>query len=173
MQSKAQLTSWAGTGRRRTRSWQPPPTDIEISNQRAAELTAARAEIARLQAENARLPALSRNIIGRNVYQDLRDVYSTLNDFDLSADEARRRVLLYLHGMSTQYGWGWAAPPQPLQGMTQAEAFAAPGAIGALWVGPPTPDGVPTEQEQNARLWLPRFAPQQPQPFTSEGHRLE
>ena len=40
-------------------------------------------------------------------------MYSTLNDFDLSADEARRRVLLYLHGMSTQYGWGWAAPPQP------------------------------------------------------------
>ena len=85
-------------------------TDNEISNQRAAELTAARAEIARLQAENARLPALSRNIIGRNVYQDLRDVYSTLNDFDLSSDEARRRVLLFLHGMSTQNGWGWAAP---------------------------------------------------------------
>ena len=58
------------------------------------------------------------------MYQDLRDVYSTLNDFDLSADEARRRVLLYLHGMSTQYGWGWAAPPQPLQGMTQAEKGA-------------------------------------------------
>ena len=92
---------------------QVTPMDIELSNERAAELTAARAEIARLQAENARLPALSRNIIGRNVYQDLRDVYSTLNDFDLSSDEARRRVLLYLHGVSTQYRWGWAAPPQP------------------------------------------------------------
>ena len=32
---------------------QPTPTDIEISNQRAAELTAARAKIARLQAEVA------------------------------------------------------------------------------------------------------------------------
>ena len=112
--------------------WQPTLTDIEVSNQRAAELTAARAEIARLQAENARLPALSRSIIGRNVYQDLQNVYPTLNDFDLSSDEARRRVLLFLHGMSTQHGWGWAAPPQPLQGMTQAEALAVPGAIGAL-----------------------------------------
>ena len=34
---------------------QVTPMDIEISNERAAELTAARAEIARLQAENARL----------------------------------------------------------------------------------------------------------------------
>ena len=58
--------------------------------------------------------------------------------------------------------------------MTQAEAFAAPGAIGALWVGPPTPDGVPTEQERNARMWLPRFAPPQqtPPPFAGQGHRL-
>ena len=110
---------------------QPTPTDIEISNQRAAELTAARAEIARLQAENARLPALSRNIIGRNVYQDLHNVYSTLNDFDLSSDEALRRVLLFLRGMSTQSGWDWAAPPQPPQGMAQADAFAVPGAVGA------------------------------------------
>ena len=74
--------------------------------------------------------------------------------------------------------------------MTQAEAFAAPGAIGALWVGPPTPDGVPTEQERNARLWLPRLAPpttpptrtRQPapvtpppvtRPFTGQGNRLD
>ena len=53
--------------------------------------------------------------------------------------------------------------------MTQAEAFAAPGAIGALWVGPPTPDGVPTDEEQNTRMWVPRFPPQ---PFTGQGNRL-
>ena len=118
---------WARAYQELHPEWQPTLTDMEVSNQRAAELTAARAEIARLQAENARLPALSRNIIGRNVYQDLRDVYSTLNDFDLSSDEARRRVLLFLHGMSTQYGWGWAAPPQLPQGMTQADAFTGQG----------------------------------------------
>ena len=84
---------WAEAYQELHPDWQPPPTDIEISNQRAAEL--------------------SRNIIGRNVYQDLHNVYSTLNDFDLSSDEARRRVLLFLHGMSMQNGWGWAAPPQP------------------------------------------------------------
>ena len=73
--------------------------------------------------------------------------------------------------MSMDLGWGWAAPQQqPLQGMTQAEAFAAPGAIGALWVGPPTPDGVPTDEEQNTRMWMPRFPPQQP--FTGQGNRL-
>ncbi len=38
--------------------WQPTLTDIEISNERARELTAARAEIARLQAENARMRAV-------------------------------------------------------------------------------------------------------------------
>ena len=106
---------------------QVTPMDIEISNERAAELTAARAEIARLQAENARLPALSRSIIGRNVYQDLHNVHSTLNDFHLSSDEARRRVLLFLHRMSTKNGWGWAAPPQLPQGMTQADAFTGEG----------------------------------------------
>ena len=36
---------------------QPTPTDIEVSNERAAELTAARAEIAQLREENARLAA--------------------------------------------------------------------------------------------------------------------
>ena len=45
-------------------------------------------------------------------YATLRAVYSTLNDFDLSSDEARRRLLLYLHRLSTSQGWGWAAPPQ-------------------------------------------------------------
>ena len=39
---------------RRVRA-QPTAMDIEISNQRASELTEARAEIARLQAENTRL----------------------------------------------------------------------------------------------------------------------
>ena len=41
----------------------------------------------------------------------LQNVYLTLNDFDLSSDEARRRVLLFLHDASTHFGWGWAAPP--------------------------------------------------------------
>ena len=41
----------------------------------------------------------------------LRNVYLTLNDFDLSSDEARRRVLLFLHDASTHFEWGWAAPP--------------------------------------------------------------
>ena len=74
--------------------------------------------------------------------------------------------------------------------VTQAEAFAAPGAIGARWVNPPTPFRLPTEQERNARMWLPRFAPPTtpqpraqaaapmtpppvPPPFTGEGHLLD
>ena len=75
--------------------------------------------------------------------------------------------------MSTQNGWGWAAPPQPpvSTGMTQADAFAVPGATGARWMGPPMADGhIPTEEEQNTRMWVPRFPPQQP--FTGQGHRL-
>ena len=52
--------------------------DTEISNQRAEELTAARAEIARLE----RL---------------VDSVYRTLNDFDLSDPEACRRVLLHVY----------------------------------------------------------------------------
>ena len=73
--------------------------------------------------------------------------------------------------------------------VTQAEAFAAPGATGALWVNPPTPFRPSTEQERNARMWLPRFAPPTtpptrtrqpapvtpppvPRPFTGQGNRL-
>ena len=41
---------WARAYQELHPDWQPTPTDIEISNQRAAELTAARAEIARLKA---------------------------------------------------------------------------------------------------------------------------
>ena len=44
---------WAEAYQELHPDWQPTPTDIEISNQRARELTAARAEIARLQAEIA------------------------------------------------------------------------------------------------------------------------
>ena len=56
------------------------------------------------------LTHITRLEAGNAEFKDaLRDVYSTLNDFDLSSDEARRRVLLLLHGMSTQNGWGWAA----------------------------------------------------------------
>ena len=40
---------WAHAYQELRPDWQPTPTDIEISNQRAAELTAARAEIARLR----------------------------------------------------------------------------------------------------------------------------
>ena len=108
---------WAEAYQELHPDWQPTRTEIEVSHERSAELTAARAESARLQAENARLLALSRNNI-KEIEPDLWHVYSTLNDFNLSAGEARRRVLLYLHGMSTQYGWGWVAPPQPLQAET-------------------------------------------------------
>ena len=41
---------WAHAYQELRPDWQPTPTDIEISNQRAAELTAARAEIMRLSA---------------------------------------------------------------------------------------------------------------------------
>ena len=42
---------WAEAYQELHPDWQPPPTDIEISNQRAAELTAARAAIAAAVAE--------------------------------------------------------------------------------------------------------------------------
>ena len=42
---------WAEAYQELRPDWQPPPTDIEISNQRAAELTAARAAIAAAVAE--------------------------------------------------------------------------------------------------------------------------
>ena len=67
--------------------WQPTLTDIEVSNQRAAEL-------ARAQAVNE--PFIN----------TLRSVYSVLNDFDLSSDEARRWVLRVLHATSMDLGWG-------------------------------------------------------------------
>ena len=41
---------WAEAYQELHPDWQPTPTDIEISNQRAAELTAAREQIARLTA---------------------------------------------------------------------------------------------------------------------------
>ena len=123
---------------------------IEISNQRAAELTAARAEIRHLQA------AVTRFL---QIIETIRRDHTFYHD-----DHGASIPLepLYTHILAT------------MNLMTQAEAFAAPGAIGALWVGPPTPDGVPTEQERNARMWLPRFAPPQqtPPPFAGQGHRL-
>ena len=80
----------------------------------------------------------------------------------------RSRSPRVLHPRNVGYGQDSYYPP--LAVMTQADALAVPGAIGALWVGPPTPDGVPTDQEQNARMWLPLFAPQQP--FTGQGNHL-
>ena len=41
---------WAEAYQELHPDWQPPPTDIEISNQRAAELTTAQEQIARLTA---------------------------------------------------------------------------------------------------------------------------
>ena len=133
---------WAHAYQELHPEWQPPPTDIEISNQRAAELAAARAEQA----------AVTRFL---QIIEDIRRDHTFYHD-----DHGASIPLepLYTHILAT------------MNLVTQAEAFAAPGAIGALWVGPPTPDGVPTEQERNARMWLPRFAPQQP--FTGQGNRL-
>ena len=84
---------WARAYQELHPDWQPTLTDIEVSNERARELALA----------NEVMQALSAT---------LRAVYSVLNDFDLSSDEARRRLLLYLHRLSTSQGWGWAAPPQ-------------------------------------------------------------
>ena len=130
---------WAEAYQELHPEWQPPPTVSEISNQRAAELAAARAE----QAAVARF---------LQIIEDIRRDHTFYHD-----DHGASIPLepLYTHILAT------------MNLMTQAEAFAAPGAI---WVGPPTPDGVPTDEEQNARLWLPRFTPQQP--FTGQGNRL-
>ena len=57
---------------------QPTPTDIEISNQRAAELTAARAEIARLQAENARLRAYAEQALNHGWRADASALMAAL-----------------------------------------------------------------------------------------------
>ena len=137
---------WAKAYQELRPDWQPAPTDIEISNQRAAELTAAREQIARLTASISVLRThITRLEAGNAELTDaLRDAYLTWNDFDLSSDEVRRRVLLFLHGMSTQYGWGWAAPPQQ----------------------PTTP---PTRTRQPA----PVTPPPVPRPFTGQGRRLD
>ena len=44
---------WAAAYQELHPEWQPSPTDIEISNQRAAELTAAREQITRLETQMA------------------------------------------------------------------------------------------------------------------------
>ena len=51
VQQAANEVGWARAYQELHPDWQPPPTDIEISNQRAAELTAARAAIAAAVAE--------------------------------------------------------------------------------------------------------------------------
>ena len=93
VQQAANEVGWARAYQELHPDWQPTLTDIEVSNERARELALA----------NEVMQALSTT---------LRAVYSVLNDFDLSSDEARRRLLLYLHRLSTSQGWGWAAPPQ-------------------------------------------------------------
>ena len=100
---------WAEAYQELHPDWQPTLTDIEVSNERARELALA----------NEVMQALSTT---------LRAVYSVLNDFDLSSDEARRRLLLYLHRLSTSQGWGWAAPPQlPETQPQQPHAFTGQG----------------------------------------------
>ena len=123
---------------------------------------------------------------GAHAYQELRpDWQPPPTDIEITAEQAAvTRFLQIFEDIRRDHTFyhddhGASIPLEPLYThilatmnlMTQAEAFAAPGAIGALWVGPPTPDGVPTEQERNARMWLPRFAPPQ-QPFTGQGNRL-
>ena len=76
---------WARAYQELHPDWQPTLTDIEVSNERARELALA----------NEVMQALSTT---------LRAVYSVLNDFDLSSDEARRRLLLYLHRLSRARG---------------------------------------------------------------------
>ena len=67
----------------------------------------------------------------------------------------------------------WGGGDHWAQGMTQAVVFAVPGAIGARWVGPPTPHGDTTEQEVNAPLWGSWFPPAtRALPFSGEGRRL-
>ena len=124
-----------------------------------------------------------------HAYQELRpDWQPPPTDIEITAEQAAvTRFLQIIETIRRDHTFyhddhGASIPLEPLYThilatmnlMTQAEAFAAPGAIGALWVGPPTPDGVPTEQERNARMWLPRFAPPQqtPPPFAGQGHRL-
>ena len=111
-----------------------------------------------------------------HAYQELRpDWQPPPTDIEITAEQAAvTRFLQIFEDIRRDHTFyhddhGASIPLEPLYThilatmnlMTQAEAFAAPGAIGALWVGPPTPDGVPTEQERNARMWLPRFAPPQ------------
>ena len=48
-------------------------------------------------------PAAPHNDEAQEYFNALRDAYATLNDFDLSSDEAQRQVLAWLHGMSTRY----------------------------------------------------------------------
>ena len=62
---------WAEAYQELRPDWQPPPTDIEISNQRAAELTAARAELAVMRTRIARLEAgIAEAVRGHMFYHD-------------------------------------------------------------------------------------------------------
>ena len=41
--------------------------------------------------------------------------------------------------------------------MSQAAAFAIPGATGARWIGPPIPDGRVSRANARALMWTPTF----------------
>ena len=66
--SKEMGGHWAEAYQELRPDWQPTPTDIEVSNQRAAELTAARAEIAQLQAAVPRSIQLIQTIRRDNMF---------------------------------------------------------------------------------------------------------
>ena len=91
---------WAHAYQELRPDWQPPPTDIEISNQRAAELAAARAEQA----------AVTRFL---QIIEDIRRDHTFYHDDDgasISLEPLYTHILASLRGMNP---------------VTQAEAFAA------------------------------------------------
>ena len=135
---------------RRVRA-QPTAMDIEISNQRAADLTAARAEIARLQAENARL-------------QESRARYA------VELAEARDAARMPPQQVPLSPGDRVSFPRDGdgyFQGVVQGQT--APGYYMVTWM-----DGSSFEVSHREVALLSRqtTTTPQPQPFSGQGHRL-
>ena len=106
-------------------------TDNEISNQRAAELTAARAETARLQAENARLRALAEQALNDEWRANASALMAALLQPEGEDDEItrlRERIgeVIGARGLAILSEAAWYADMEARQAMAQATQSTEP-----------------------------------------------
>ena len=105
-------------------------TDNEISNQRAAELTAARAEIARLQAENARLRAHAEQALNHGQAADAHALMAALltegEDDDITRLRERIGEVIGARGLAILSEAARYADMEARQAMAQATQSTDP-----------------------------------------------